>query len=79
MTIDDMQTLYQQQKVHEALVVFESLNGGWVVEFRTEYGDLPLTDGKGCRVSFDHELDAEEAISRIGECAVQIFAIHRAF
>ena len=47
MTIDDMRTLYQQQKVHEALVVFDTLNGGWVVDFRTDYGDLPLTDGKG--------------------------------
>ena len=79
MTIDDMQTLYQQQKVHEALVVFDTLNGGWVVDFRTDYGDLPLTDGKGCRVSFAHELDAERAIAHVGDCTVQIFADHRAF
>lgn len=72
MTLDELHALYLRQKVKNAVIAFDALSGGWVVEFKGAFGLAPLTDAKGCRVTFPHELAAEEAISWVGECPIQI-------
>ncbi|MGL4204546.1 MAG: hypothetical protein ACRCRW_00220 [Aeromonadaceae bacterium] len=72
MTLDELHALYLRKQVKKAVIAFDALSGGWVVEFQGAFGLAPLTDAKGCRVTFAHELAAEEAISWVGECPIHI-------
>lgn len=73
MTSDELASLNHHHKLREALVTFDSLSMEWVVDFRTGEQDLfPLTDAKGCRVSFTDERSAEQAIARFSSCPVHI-------
>ena len=64
MTLEELKTRHQNQPWQEAVVLFDRLSMEWVVDFRgPDDGLHPLTDAKGCRVSFADEQVAEAAIA----------------
>lgn len=73
MTLHELKTLYEQDQLSQALVVFDLLSKGWIVDFKDPQGRLyELTDTYGCRASFETEMGAEEAVRLIGDCPIQI-------
>ena len=64
MTLEELKTRHHTQPWQEAVVLFDRLSMEWVVDFRSPDDVLhPLTDAKGCRVSFADEQVAEAAIA----------------
>ena len=67
MTLEELKARHQNQPWQEAVVLFDRLSMEWVVDFRgPDDGLHPLTDAKGCRVSFADEQVAEAAIAGMG-------------
>ncbi len=66
MTLEELKARHHSQPWQEAVVLFDRLSMEWVVDFRSPDDVLhPLTDAKGCRVSFADEQVAEAAIALV--------------
>ena len=81
MTLEELKALHHSQPWHEAVVLFDRLSMEWVVDFRSPDDVLhPLTDAKGCRVSFADEQVAEAAIALVTpDCPIQLVQQQRSY
>jgi hypothetical protein len=80
MTLEELKVLHHSRPWQEAVVLFDRLSMEWVVDFRGPDENLhPLTDAKGCRVSFTDEQVAEAAINLVGDCPIQFVQQQRSY
>ena len=81
MTLEELKARHQNQPWQEAVVLFDRLSMEWVVDFRgPDDGLHPLTDAKGCRVSFADEQVAEAAIALVTpDCPIQLAQQQRSY
>lgn len=73
MTMTELQTLYRDHQLLEAIVEPHSLEGGWIVEFRHQCGELVLlTDDMGEERHYPNAERASQSAMKVGFTQVRI-------
>ena len=73
MTMTELQRLYREHQLSEAIVEPFSLERGWIVEFRDQSGDVfLLTDDMGEERHYENAEHASQAAMKVGFTQVRV-------